>query len=449
VISELTIVVSRRAHLETLRRLSRDLRAERSGLRLHCLCPADLVPEVARSVGPEVAVAALPEGRASGLRRRLHQLLLMLFADEGFSPFFGRRVKIALRVRQSKSAVLRLGRRFTPKLGGPALNRLLARVLSLLTWRRTFPTRRIAVLTMCSAPHLLCTGRHEIVSVMDGWDHPTTRPVGYQSEAVAAWNDDLADDWNRMQGARKVVAGYPYRFAYLLQDESRRGPAAAGSGGHGVRLLYAMATFPSRAALDRARHEEEIAVVRELFGWLLPHVASFEVKPHPIGPAGHIDGLAQECPGLVVHPYETSGASTYDLTDSYNSERLATLASADLVLGIWTTFLLDAAVAGRAIALVDLPSDTPLEALWTAQLGLHVHHLRERVSAVVSLSSEGPAFGGGAAGFEDFMDRAMESGQRVARWVVPAAGSRGLTRALLADSLRPGDGPRGSGREPA
>lgn len=434
-ISELTIVLSRRAHLETLRRLSRDLRAERPGLRLHCMCPADLVTEVARSVGSEVAVVALPEGRVFDLRRRLHQLLLMLFAEEGFSPFFRRRVTTALRRKQPKSLVLRLGRRVTPKLGGPALNRLLARVLSLLTWRRTFPTRRVAVLTICSAPHLLCTGRHEVVSVVDGWDHPTTRPVGYRSEAVAAWNDDLADDWNRMQGARKAVAGYPYRFAYILQKESLVDAAAAAPARPGIRLLYAMASFPSKAALDRTRHEEEIAVVRQLHSWLLPHVASFEVKPHPIGPAGHIDVLAEECPGLVLHPYETSGASTYDLTDSYNSERIATLESADLVLGIWTTFLLDAAVAGKAIALVDLPSDTPLAALWTAQLGLHVHHLRERVSAVIILRPEGPAFGGGAGGFQELVDRAAESGRRVAEWVMPTDGTRGLTRALLADSL--------------
>jgi len=404
------------------------------------------VAEAARSVAPEVAVAALPEGRAHRLRRRLHQFLLMLFADAGFSPFFGRRVATALRVKKPKSTLLRLGRRLTPKLRGPALNRLLARVLSVLTWRRTFPTRRVAVLTTCGAPHLLCTGRHEIVSVIDGWDHPTTRPAGYRSEAVAAWNADLADDWSRMQGARETIAGYPYRFAYILQNGSPLGAAAAARpAGAGVRLLYAMATFPSRASLDRSRHEEEIDVVRQIYAWLLPHVASFEVKPHPIGPAGHLDGLVEECPGLAVHPYETSGASTYDLTDSYNSERIATLGGADLVLGIWTTFLLDAAVAGKAIALVDLPSGTPFQALWTAQLGLHVHHLRERVSAVVTLRPEGPGFGGGASGFQELMDHAVESGRRVARWAVPAGGPRALIHALLAESLRAEEPPRTAG----
>jgi hypothetical protein len=281
-------------------------------------------------------------------------------------------------------------------------------------------------------PHRLCTRRHEVVSVLDGWDHPTTSPAGYWSRAVAAWNDDLAEDWLRKQGANRVVPGFPYRFAYLLGSDAPREALVAGSPGMRVRLLYAMATFPSRSALDQCRHEEETQIVAELYRWLLPDVSSFDVKPHPIGPAGHLDGLAADCPGMVVHPYETSGASTYDLTDGYNEERRRTLAAADLVLGIWTTFLLDAAVAGRAVALVNLPDDSPLEALRSAQLGLHVHHLRRRVGAVIDLRPEGPAFGGGA-GFEAFVEEAVRSGRRVAGWLLPYASPGALSRAILAD----------------
>lgn len=428
-IPELTIVASRRAHLNTLRHLCRDLRGGHPGLRLVCRCPADLVTEIAASVGPAVDLARLPESPALELRRRLHTFLFMLLAAEGFSPFFRRRVSAALAGKKLQSFVLRIGRRLAPRLEGPSLNRFLTRVVSAFSWHRTFPTRRVVVISKCSTPHLLCNRRHDVVTVLDGWDHPTTSPAGYRTRAIAAWNDDLAADWEEMQGADRVIGGYPYRFAYL--GRAQRVVAPVGR----PKLLYAMATFPSKSALDQRRHEEEMAVVRQLQAWLRPHVASFEVKPHPIGPAGHLELLVEACPGITVHPYEESGASTYDLTDGYNRARRRTLASVDLVLGIWTTFLLDAAVAGKAIALIELPADSPFEALLTAQLGLHVHHLRDRVNAVIDLQAAGPSFGGDASSFESFVDRAVTSGQRVADWVVPAATSESLVTALLDENL--------------
>ena len=405
------------------------------GLKLHCVSPRGLVAEVARSLGPGVSVAGLPRVSMLDLRRRLHTFLFMLLASKSFSPFFERRVETAYNKKKMRAFILRIGRLSTPKLKGPALNRFLTRVLSLFSWRRTFPTRRVAVLTKCSTPHLLCNRHHEVVSILDGWDHPTTNPAGYWSQAVAAWNDDLADDWMRMQGADRRISGYPYRFAYIIRNKEQKGTRPEDRVKAGCRLLYAMATFPSESTLDQTRHEEEITVVDGLYHWFLPHVTSFEVKPHPIGPSGHLDQLRETCPGIVIHAYETSGPSTYDLTDSYNIERFTTLQSADVVIGIWTTFMLDAAMAGKAIALVDLPADTPLRALWTAQLGLHVHHLRQRVSAVISLQTEGPSFSGAVSDFEAFVDEAMRSGRRVADWVLPNALPHRLTRALLADFL--------------
>lgn len=430
---DLTILVSRRAQLNALRHLTRDLRAAAPTLGLHCACPAELMPEVVAALDPGVAVAQLPRGPLLNLKRRLHTFLFMLLAAEDFSPFFRRRVRSAFGGKTARSLLLRLGRRLTPKLGGAALNRFVSAALSAVSWRRTFPTRRVLVLTKCSVPHLLCTRRHDVVSLLDGWDHPTTSPVGYRSRVVASWNADLATDWRRYQGAERYVEGYPYRFAYVLRNRRPATPPAAGSPPDRIKLLYAMATFPSHSPLDEQRHEEEKKLVARLHDWLLPHVASFEVKPHPIGPAGHLDSVAAACPGLVVHAYEASGAANYDLTESYNRQRLATLDATDLVLGIWTTFILDAAMAGKAIALIDLPGEQPFPALWSAQLGLHVHHLRERVGAVISLEPGGPAFRGGDPSFAAFLKEAMDSSRRVAGWVTPAATPRELTRALLAD----------------
>lgn len=430
--AELTVVVSRRAHLHALRHLARDLRAAAPRLRLHCRCPADLVADAARCVAPDVTVAPLPRGPLLDLRRRLHTLLFNLFAAADFSPFFRRRIEATAGSAKPTAAVLRLGRRLTPKLDGPALNRLLDSVLSALSWRRVFPSRRVVVLTMADAPHLLCTRRHEIVSVLDGWDHPTKVPVGYRTQAIATWNADLAEDWRRRQGAARAIGAYPYRFAYVLGDGGRGEEGDPLPAAERLRVLYAMATFPSDSQLHRRRHEEEIEAVAQLDAWLRPQVASFEVKPHPIGPSGHLDGLVARRPGLVVHAYEESGAATYDLSDPYNEARLRSLGSADLVLGIWTTFLLDAAVAGKAVAVVDLPAASPLRALATAQHGPHVHHLRGRVSAVIRLDPEGPRFAGAGDGVEPWLAEAERSARRVAAWVLPEAEPVALAGALLA-----------------
>jgi hypothetical protein len=431
VIRELTLVISHRSQLGTLRALARDLRAEAPQLRLHCRCPADVVEDAARVLGPAAAVAALPAGAGTKLRRRLHTFLHLLLADAGFSPSFSRRVESSTTGPRLQSRLLRLGRKVTPKLAGPALNRVLDLAFAPFTWRRAFPTRRVAVLSRSLKPHLLCTWRHETVTVLDGWDHPTSSPAAFRTDAVAAWNRDLADDWHRMQGARATIEGYAYKLAYALEaarDATARPAAGA------PRLLYAMATYPSRSPLAQHRHEEEIEVVRCLHRWLRADVASFGVKPHPIGPAGHLDELVASCAGLVLHPYETSGSETYDLTDDYNAGRLSTLRSADLVLGIWTTFLLDAAVAGRAIALVDFPDDALYPALWSAQLGLHVPHLRRRVDAMIELGPEGPSFRD-RIDFVEWSQRAAASGRRLAEWAMPRPTPQPLLRGLLADRL--------------
>jgi len=428
--AELTLIVSRRAHLNALRHLAEDLRAEEPGLRLFCFCPDDLIDDVVRAVGSEVAVSRLPRGPLLDLRRRLHTLLFNLLADRDFSPFFRRRVDSTVQSGKATSHILRMGRRLTPKLDGPRLNRLLTNVLSAFSWRRTFPTSRVVALTMPIAPHLLCTRRHDIVSVLDGWDHPTKVPIGYRTRVVASWNTDLGDDWRRRQGCDEVIGAYPYRFAYLLEHRSNHAPFRPLPGVR-VRVLYAMATFPSRSTLHQRRHEEEIEAVKQLHAWIRTQVESFEVKPHPIGETGHLDRLAATCSGLIVHAYEESGAATYDLDDDYNLDRIRTLEAADVVVGIWTTFLLDAAVAGKAVAVLDLPADSPLTALSTAQHGPHVHHLRRRVSAVIHLGAQGPRFASGA-GIDDWLTEAVASGERVAVWVVPPAEPRLLARQLLA-----------------
>jgi hypothetical protein len=431
VIRELTIVISHRSQLATLRALARDLRAEQPRLRLYCRCPPETVGEVADLIGPEGAAEPLLVSTGTKLRRRLYTFFYHLFAPADFSPSFSRRLESSTEGGRLRSRLLRLGRRITPQLAGPTLNRALQVLFAAFSWRRSFPTRRVAVLTRNLQPHILCTWRHQTIAVLDGWDHPTSSPAGFRADAVAAWNSDLAEDWHRMQGARTTLAGYAYKLQYALQVAEE---AAEKSAPGRPRLLYAMATYPSRSVLAQRRHEEEIEVVRCLHEWLRPHVASFAVKPHPIGPAGHLDELVRHCTELVLHPYESSGSQTYDLTDEYNRGRLATLRSVDLVLGIWTTFLLDAAVAGRAIALIDLPNEEPYPALWTARLGLHVPHLRRRVDAVIHLRPEGLSFGGGLQ-FASWFERAAASGRHVATWAMPEATPQALLHDLLADRL--------------
>ncbi|MEQ1787611.1 MAG: hypothetical protein ABL966_11200, partial [Acidimicrobiales bacterium] len=303
-----------------------------------------------------------------------------------------------------------------PKLEGPALNRALGRVGRILCPRRVLPTEVVIAITHCRGLLELTAGSPRVIVVQDGLDHVSKEPCGFPADLVVTWNDDLAADWARHQGPAPHVVARPAKFEYAAAVADRQAPRA-----DPAHLVYALSSFPSGGSIANERFVEEVQLMRtfvEQAAAAFPD-AELSVKPHPIGKPGHLDEhIAALSVPVRVLPYEGSPTGDYVLTGAYNGGRAELLEQASLVVGIWTTFLLDSAVAGVPVTMIDLrASDAFPRLVWSLQ-GPHVRHLEEQVGYLLSLDAEGRLHT--PDGLAALIDRAAQRSASTRAWLLGA-----------------------------
>lgn len=364
-----------------------------------------------------VEIAGVPQYRRSRVRRRLLTFAHLVLADSQHSPYFQGILSSSLDKRTLQAAAVRLVRSLVPQVTTPVYNRrmdLLARLL----WPRTRPpTKHVIVISQLSSPVLVAGGSTRVGLVVDGWDHPSAVPCGFIADVVIGWNRALADEWLERQGGGQSVEGFPFRLEYLLRDgaDLRPNPPVRA---RGTRAMYAMATYPAERSIQAARHAEELRMLR-LVAFELDRIGlTFVVKPHPIGPAGHLDEVCESI-GCELLSYEDSGPANYSLSAEYNQRRINELRSVDLVVGTWTTFLLDAAVAGLPIVPVSFEPGAGYPTLEDAMRGLHISHLRNRAGVGLLVDAGGVSTVGSDESAGDLLNRGAAATAKVREWLMP------------------------------
>lgn len=301
---------------------------------------------------------ALPDDRLLGLdalarqRRRLKQIhtgMVLMLASPKLT-----RSHLLLNDPRSVATtrlgtVLRRIARYTARLHPRRLNSSITAVLCRLH-RNPFPTRTVIAISFCSEPALLTARGMDVTTIIESWDHPMKKPAGYTTSAVVGWNDDINRDWQTLQGARRLIVGYPVKLAYALEAGER---PMDDSDGRPQRAMYAVGTSSNT---DRTEHfAGELEVIEAVCAATAASGWELLIKPKPNGKSGDFDHFADRHPHVSIGAYrDVASALDYDLDDDYNEVRRAELDACDLVINCWTTFGLDAAAAGKPVLQLDL-----------------------------------------------------------------------------------------------
>ena len=268
----------------------------------------------------------------------MHQLLTLCFTPEDFSP----RYKISLLEREkSGNAFARflfsLARIF-PKWKRQNVNRNL-RACIRWCFKNPFPTPTVANVTFIDYPEVLCANGQRIVTLVESWDHCVKRPMGYVSEVAFLWNQSLTEDWKAYQGDLHAIGLYPLKLRYALQ--SFDGPAIKETDPR--KLLLYPASYGSNAGQFFEAELEIIEIVcrsAKRAGW------DVIIKPHPAGASGEFDAISRKFAHVSIGTVlGGSGTNHYYLDDHYNKLRFSELRKSNLVVNLYTTFVLDASLA--------------------------------------------------------------------------------------------------------
>ena len=100
------------------------------------------------------------------------------------------------------------------------------------------------------------------------------------------------------------------------------------------------------------------------------------IKPRPIGDKNEFDELLKKYEHVSLGYMRESKdlAANYFLDDNYNKKRFAEVSDAKFIINVFTTFGLDAAVAGIPVLQLDTRGDKDLK---DSNLFLENHHIKK------------------------------------------------------------------------
>lgn len=372
-----------------------------------------------RSLQPKLGSGLLVYEALQGHRRWalwLHRALSIGCTPQTFSKMYGHRTLGPL-LRHRRTWVrwgVKALRALIAEVPAAEVNRRLTQALA--RWVGvSFPTKKVLAITPLTVPHLLCSRSHEVNTLMESWDHPQKRPVGYASRRVFVWSDALAEDWRMYQGDQDVVVGYPLKLKYAME----RGAAEIGELKWRQRKVLYPATYSSYS--DPAFFRDELAILDELCRVAGEAGLSVLVKPKPNGPKGDFESLGNRHGHVeLAGDGGAAGPDQYFLDEAYNRERLDLMRRCDAVVNLGTTFGLDAAAFGLPVLQLWIEDDRVYPGVTRNFEFEHLQHLLGdgkhvlRVDAEHSLGAVlARAFrpGGG--------EMAAEFSRRLRRWLGP------------------------------
>ena len=379
-ISEISILVPRLIPIVTFAPYLNEL--YRRGIRVHAYGPAEVLSALAREVPSDGLV--LHDWSAILERRKwqqfLHSWLTFALTPSGFSLFWPRFVEASLtRYKGLKQLVMRLALWLPLQVAPNRVNHwveLLCKPFS----RNPFATSCIVATTAGGGYHLLVSRGLKKVSILESWDQPTKHPIGYVPDVIHTWSTVLKRDWERNQGALRVVAGYPTKLNYLLNREEKK----VSSRSMNVWM------YPAAFCLDSidCYYQEECRLIRVIAEVTSTLGVKLLVKPKPNGTPGEFDAALKGFTHVQLGAYqEHRNKADYLLTDEYNATRCLELEACDLLINFGTTFAYEGAMMSRPVLqlMVTPGGDYPALAKITQNYHLQEYLLKDK-SMVQSFS---------------------------------------------------------------
>lgn len=263
------------------------------------------------------------------------------------------------RVNSSKNKILKimihiLG--YLPKPNPNKINKIYNSVWVLLNRKPYYKTRNVLYITRSGITHTLNSKFHNIVTIVESWDHPVKSPFFVKSKKILVWNKDLLKDVKKFQNENSIIESYPLKFRYI--DEFKR-------------LKPEIANF---------RVKEEIEFTKKYSYWL--YICTFSnfsggnifsdekkviarlveiaqkkkefvyIKPHPHGKRDELHSLLSYDNVRIGIPATYSGMN-YIFTDEDQYYKYLLLKNAKKIFNIGTTLVLEASILNDSIYQLD------------------------------------------------------------------------------------------------
>ena len=238
--------------------------------------------------------------------------------------------------------------KFTPKISNKNINKFLSYISSIFS-KNNFYTETVLVGSLNDCPELLSNKNLKVITVMESWDHPVKEPNGYTSDLVICWNDDLLRDWQVHQGDLNCITLYPLKLRYAIEQFKRDSTP-----NDKFTILYP-ASYTSKFSISVGL-EVEKKIINELIKFCKQENYQLIIKPRPNGTEGEFIEYEKHenvCVANISHGKITNPAN-YFYSDNDNYERFRILNNVNLVINAFTTYAIDASLAGMPVLQLDL-----------------------------------------------------------------------------------------------
>jgi hypothetical protein len=289
-------------------------------------------------IGPSDGLTLISEYRKKNyLARWAHSTFSLLFTPLTFSSMYKRYIteflsKKTILIRVILYALLTV----TPKLSTRQLHTIQAKLTRMLI-SFPLPNDKIIAISIAVEPYLLAGRGDGVYTVMESWDHPSKKPVGYCSRAVYVWNERLREEWRKYQQDKNILLAPPIKLLYATLTTHQ-------FSGRGDVLMYPFSTSSVTPAKNQYR--EEVEFVKLLCLALKKCGLRLLIKPKPNTFCGELDFFLQY-DNVEIGAYQNNSTGNhYDLSQHYNLNRLKELDKARLIITRGTTFAFDAALYG-------------------------------------------------------------------------------------------------------
>jgi hypothetical protein len=300
------------------------------------------------------------------IRYGIHRACSILFTRADFSfQFQKKRQQSTKKFTGLQGKLLQLAK-ITPKIPNTSINSFLHKIAS-VGLKNPFPTEYIMAGSLNASAELLTAKGQKVITVMESWDHAVKEPNGYKSDLFLGWNQSLCDDWRVIQGDRNCQVLHPMKLRYGHETFSYSPP-----NNKRKRILYPVASTAKFSIGILVELEKkiikELIDATDILGWEL------YIKPRPNGMKGEFDyaeAYEHVIVGEVSHG-EIVNPANYFYSNEDNAKRFAALNEVDMVINAFTTFGLDAAVAGVPVLQLDLRESVGFEDSYLVYNNFHI-----------------------------------------------------------------------------
>lgn len=221
-----------------------------------------------------------------------------------------------------------------------------------------FKTRTVLYVTRSGDTYLFNSFWHRIYTLVESWDHPVKSPFFVKSEMLFAWNNDLAHDIQLFQGKSKVKTVFPFKFRYIEELKDKVLDVKNSALATEIEFIkcqsYILYVCTYSFFSGNSFFECEKEIIKQVVEVGKKYNKTVYVKPHPHAHQDDFSFLDTYENVRIGIPATKSGFN-YIFSEEDQFYKLELLKSADVIINIGTTLVLESSLVNKNILQLCLP----------------------------------------------------------------------------------------------